>query len=269
MGSEYSPAIDYFVDSSRVFQGQNSHSALVLHGTGGVATQTAQQLGDYFRTTPDETSVHFGVDRAGVVCQYVSLADGAAGNCCEETGHDTFWDQFSGDNLNIHTISIEHINDSTNSLPLTQSQQDASFKLVAWLCERYGLAADKVKTHASIAPLTRARCPGPAFSFDALLQYVQLGGNVTPNKYIIQAAQDTWNSTAFLFGGALDYTTGIAKAWQQLYQEKKLMPPPTTREFVSVDWQGNPIVVQFFGNIRCEWSKTTHTPTWYNADAGL
>src|SRR5579864_7518938 len=147
--AEYPDAIAYYVDSSRVFVGQNSHSAIVVHGTGGVATQTAQQLGDYFRTTPDETSSHFGIDRAGVICQYVHLGDGAAANCCLESGHDTFWDQFGADNLNIHTISIEHVNDSANSLPLTQAQQDASFKLVAWLCNQYGLTSDKVKTHAS------------------------------------------------------------------------------------------------------------------------
>jgi N-acetyl-anhydromuramyl-L-alanine amidase AmpD len=173
MGTEYPDAIDYYVDPSRVFVGQNSHSAIVVHGTGGNAAQTAQQLGDYFRTTSDETSSHFGIDRAGVICQYVHLGDGAAANCCLESGHDAFWDQFNGDNLNIHTISIEHVNDSANSLPLTPAQQEASFKLVAWLCSRYGLTFDQVKTHQSIAPSSRARCPGAAYPLDELNTFLQ------------------------------------------------------------------------------------------------
>ena len=88
---------------------------------------------------------------------------------------------------------------------------------------------------------------------------------------IAQAAQDTWNSTAFLFGGKpLPYSTGIAISWQQIYvQKQKTMPPPTTREFDSVDWQGNPITVQFFGTLRCEWNKATNTPAWFNANGGI
>jgi N-acetyl-anhydromuramyl-L-alanine amidase AmpD len=266
--AEYPDAISYYVDSSRVFVGQNSHRAIVVHGTGGAAHQTAQQLGDYFRTNSSGVSSHFGIDRAGVICQYVSLTDGAAANCCLESGYDPFWDQFGGQNLNCHTISIEHVNDSTNSLSLTSAQQDASFKLIAWLCERYNLGVDRIKTHQSIAPSSRARCPGAAFPMNALKAYLSGG---TMAKWITQAARDTWNSTAFLFGGQpLPYTTGIALSWQQLYvQKQKTMPPPTTREFDSVDWVGNPIAVQCFGNLRCEWNKKTNTPAWFNANGGI
>jgi hypothetical protein len=268
--AEYPGAIAYYVDPSRVFVGQNSHSALVIHGTGGSPAQTVEQLGDWFRTNDAGVSSHFGIGRDGRVAQYVSLADGAAANCCKESGYDTFWDQFGGDNLNVHTISIEHINDSANSLALTPVQRDASFMLVAWLCRQYGLSMNQIKTHQSIAPQSRARCPGSAFDFGALSHYVQSRGNVA-NSHITQAAQDTWNSTAFLFGGKpLSYSTGIAQSWQQLYvQKQKLMPPPTTREFDSVDWSGNAITVQYFGNIRCEWNKATNTPAWFNASGGM
>lgn len=171
--AEYSTAISYLVDQSRVFIGQNSHAAIVLHGTGGSADQTAQQLGDYFRTTPLMTSVHYGVDRAGVVCQYVLESDGAAGNCCVEANHDAFWDQFGGDNLNLHTISIEHINDSTNSLPLTDAQKQASFKLIAYLSKKYTIPFARIKSHASIAPGSRALCPGPAYPWTELESYLK------------------------------------------------------------------------------------------------
>ena len=92
--AEYPDAIDYFVDESRVFINQNSHSAITIHGTGGNPNQTAQQLGDYFRTNAEMVSSHFGIDRAGVVAQFVLLKDGAAANCCIMPGHDPFWDQF-------------------------------------------------------------------------------------------------------------------------------------------------------------------------------
>jgi hypothetical protein len=157
--------------------GQNSHSVIVLHGTGGVATQTVEELGDWFRSDPNETSSHFGVGRDGRIAQYVRLSDGAAANCCVESGYDPYWQLFDGDNLNHHTISIEHVNDMTNSLPLTPAQQDASFKLVAWLCNQYGLTFNQVKTHASIAPLSRAHCPGN-YPLDALKAYLS-GGNMS------------------------------------------------------------------------------------------
>jgi hypothetical protein len=173
---EFPGSIDYFVDQSRVFVGQNTHSAIVLHGTGGNPDQTARQLGDYFRTNDGGVSSTYGIDRAGIICQYVREQDGAAANCCLEAGHDPFWDQFNGDNLNIHTISIEHENDSANSLPLTQVQQDASFKLVAYLCNKYHLSFDHVKTHASIAPLSRTRCPGN-YPLDQLKAFLNGGNN--------------------------------------------------------------------------------------------
>src|SRR5579864_5644983 len=266
MEAEYPDAILYFVDPSRVFGGQNSHSAIVLHGTGGPnPDQTAQELGDYFRTNSAMVSVHFGIDRTGVVCQYVSLEDGAAGNCCLEAGHDPFWDQFGNDNLNVHTISVEHENDISNSLPLTPPQAAASFKLVAWLCQQYGLGPDQIKTHASIAPSNRARCPGGAFPVAELVSFIGGTAVTPPNPHIVKAAQDTWNRTAFLFGGTpLPYNTGIAQSWQNIYiNQQTNMPPPTTREFRSVDWSGSPITVQFFGSVRCEWDANAQAH-WFN-----
>jgi hypothetical protein len=179
--TDYPGAIPYFVDRSRVFANQNTHSVIVLHGCGSAdPNQTAQQLGDYFGVAPDMTSVHYGIDRKGVCCQYVLEQDGAAGNCCLEAGYDPFWNQFNGDNLNVHTISIEHENNIDNSLALTPAQQDASFKLVAYLIKKYGNIP--IKTHASIAPINRAHCPGnyPMAALQAYLtgqqQTVQITG---------------------------------------------------------------------------------------------
>lgn len=80
---------------------------------------------------------------------------------------------------------------------------------------------------------------------------------------IEQSAQDTWNSTGFLFGGPLPYNTGIANSWRDLYMNQQtVMPPPSTREFQSVDWSGNPIIVQIFASTRCEWNIKNARATW-------
>ncbi len=166
--SDYPDAIEYYVDRSRVFTNQNTHSAIVVHGTGGNPNQTAQQLGDYFRSNADMVSSHYGIDRNGVVAQYVQEQDGAGANCCIMPGHDTFWDQFGGDNLNKHTISVEHENDLTNSLQLSDD-----------LSKKYGIAPDHIKSHASIDPANRAHCPGPAFPWNELWDYLKGGSSMS------------------------------------------------------------------------------------------
>ena len=182
--ADYPGAIDYFVDESRVFPGQNDHKAIVLHGTGSPdPLPTAQQLGDYFRTTPLETSTTYGIDRIGTIAQYVREFDGAGGNGYLDAGHDPFWNQYS-DNPNWHSISIEHVNDSSNSLPLTNEQKAASFKLIAYLCKKYSIPPESIKSHASLQPLQRANCPGPAFPWDELFSYLK---GVQMNQYTAQS----------------------------------------------------------------------------------
>lgn len=177
--SDYPDAIEYLVDSSRVFVGQNSCEVIVIHGTGGNPAQTAQQLGDYFRTNTEVTSVHYGIDRAGVVAQYVREIDGAGGNCCTDPGYDPFWQPYldTSKNLNLCTISIEHENDLTNSLPLSDAQKLASFKLVAYLSKKYSIAPDHIKSHASIAPINRAHCPGN-YPWSELWAYLKGGSTM-------------------------------------------------------------------------------------------
>lgn len=173
--ADYPGAIEYYVDRSRVFIDQNTCETIVLHGTGGVAHQTSTQLGDYFRTNSLLTSSHFGIDRQGVVAQYVRLSDGSAANCCVIGGYDRFWDFYLNKvgNLNKCSITIEHINDASNSLALTEAQKQASFKLIAWLCKKYNIPYERIKSHASLDPGSRARCPGPSFPWAELKQHLQ------------------------------------------------------------------------------------------------
>ncbi len=177
--SDYPGAISYLVDPSRVFIDQNSHSTIVLHCTAGTTSQTVEQLGDYFRTTSLMTSSHYGVGRDGRIAQYVLEKDGSAANCCLETGYDPFWNQFPG-NKNLHTLSIECVNDATNSQPLTPAQMAALFPLVAYLVKKYNIPLANIKGHFSLEPIDRADCPGPQFPWTQLKSYLQGGTMATP-----------------------------------------------------------------------------------------
>ncbi len=253
MSVDYPGAQDYIItDPAWVFTNAlatlpSSDLTIVLHKTACGSTCTATDVANYFRNDQaGHKSVHFIVGRDGSVLQIVQLKDGAGGNCCLEIGHDPYWSPLSlkYGNLNRCTISIEHEDwTSDNSQPMTQEQVKASFALVLWLVKKYSLKPSQIKGHNSLDPISRSRCPGDTYPMDLLLKAMSVNTN------IIQAAHDTWYST----GLNLRYDSGIALAWQALYNNGKNMPPPTSGEFHSVDWSGNPIVVQFFGTLRCEW----------------
>ena len=165
MGREYSDALDMFVDEQRTFinalQG-NKDISIVIHGTGSPVIATAQEIALYFASNAAEVSSHFIIDRTGKVVQCVSLQNGAAANCCLELNHDSFWDKYAKKytNLNLCTISIEHCNDVTNSLPPTPAQLQASIKLISYLTKKFNIPTTRIKTHASIDPESRKQCPG-------------------------------------------------------------------------------------------------------------
>lgn len=166
------------VDRQRVFINQNDHTWLVLHKTAGF--HTAQEVAQFFATDPNMASVHYVVGRDGIIVQCVSEADGAGGNCCLETGHAPYLPL--GVNLNVKTVSIEHVDPATdNSTPLTDAQKAASFRLVRDICLRHNIPmrrGDKdggIIGHCDIAPLSRARCPGN-YPMDELFSFLQNGG---------------------------------------------------------------------------------------------
>lgn len=174
MSADYPLAEEHFVPRSFMFD-SNSHAALVLHKTAGDATPQAI-YNTFLASGNPGKSVHYGVGQDGSIWQYVPEALGAGGNCCLEPGHDPFWDQFGGVNLNTVTLSIEHCDPATdNSTPLTPAQKNASFKLVAYLTKKYNIPTSHIKTHASLDPQSRARCPGN-YPFAELITFIQQGG---------------------------------------------------------------------------------------------
>jgi len=177
---DYPAAQAMFVDESRTFIDalaslSGAQLSIVIHKTGG--TPNLQALASYFQTGAGGASTHFGIDLDGQIGQFVWLKDGAGGNCCVEQGYDQYWTPFLSKygNLNRCTISIEHVDPSlTNSTTPPPAQLNASFALVKWLVEKFGIPLDHIKTHASIDPIDRANCPGN-YPMAALFMYLQNG----------------------------------------------------------------------------------------------
>ncbi len=159
--------------------------SIVIHETGG--DMTLEAVHSTFLAT--ERSTHFAIDQSGNVAQFVPLSRGAGGNCCSDkdaSGNllcDAYWfgyiQQYG--NLNLCTISIEHCNNSSNSLPMSQAQTDASNKLILWLCQKFNLNINHIKGHNSINPKSKPDCPG-TFSFAQLATYLQ-GGSMIPTGW--------------------------------------------------------------------------------------
>jgi hypothetical protein len=139
---------------------------VILHGTAGGTS--AQAIAQFFASTQggsDPVSSHYIIGTDGTIVQAVSEADGAWANGYLSAGHDPWWDpQINPNNI---TISIEHCKPtSDNSDALTQPQQNASFKLIYNICQRWNIpmrladAHGGITGHSSIDPVNRSHCPG-------------------------------------------------------------------------------------------------------------
>jgi N-acetyl-anhydromuramyl-L-alanine amidase AmpD len=274
-------AIAAFVDRSRVFIDQNDHTFLVIHKTAGPGS--ALDIAHFFETDPNMASTHYVVDQAGQIAQCVLEVDGAAGNCCVETGYASFLNGFT-DNVNWHSVSIEHVDPTPdNSTPLTAAQQAASFKLVKDICQRHNIPMRRAEDdgqggiigHCDIAPLSRARCPGN-YPWTDLWNYLK--GPTWMNTSQQKQAEDYWNSTTqqkasgnvgtggiFPQGQTPSDSTGIALSWQQEYMLGHNYGPPISYEIQTVDFAGNAIVAQWFANGRCEHKAGSNT--WFGNPA--
>lgn len=265
----YPQATQMIIDSSRVFIGAlatvpSSDFSIVIHKTACGAPCTAVSVANFFATDTNGASTHFIVGLDGQVVQCVQLSDGAGGNCCLETGHDPYWDPFAAKygNLNLCTFSIEHVDvTSDNSETPTQAQLNSSFSLVLWLCQQFGVTADRIKGHVSLDPISRAFCPGN-YPLDSLLAYVRRN-LVNPNQQ--KAILDRWNSFFVTLQKATSNPnvplaitgTGIYNAWEGLYLKGTQLGPASSYEYDSVDWNGDAIKCQDFGSYRIEYYYAT------------
>jgi hypothetical protein len=159
MSADYPAAQEHFVPRNFMFN-SNSHSAIIIHKTGGDATPQAVYNTFINSGNPGKSS-HYAIGTDGAIWQFVPEALGAGANGITDSTTDPFWYPYMQQygNLNTCTISIEHCDaSSANDTPLTTAQKQASFALVA---------------HRSICATT---CPG-TYPMTELIAYVQQGGN--------------------------------------------------------------------------------------------
>ncbi|HEV2236397.1 MAG TPA: peptidoglycan recognition family protein [Ktedonobacterales bacterium] len=160
MGADEAGAL--WVPTTHCDVGANRPRYVILHGTGSSLSETAQNVAQFFQSNSPPTSTHYVIGRDGTVVQCVAEADAAWGNGVISAGADAWW---TGD-PNLVTISVEHVNDASNSTALSPAQQAASFALIGHICDRHGIpkrpadASGGVTGHYSIDPVNRARCPG-------------------------------------------------------------------------------------------------------------
>lgn len=268
MGSEYPDAIDMFLPLSYTFS-TVAPITIVDHGTGGDMTIEAMYR-TFFATM---RSSHFGIGRDGRVAQYVHLTRGAGANCCPDRDAnnnpicDSFWLPYLRQygNLNFCSLSIEHCNDSNNSLSLSDEQLLASQKLHLWLCNQYGIPIDHIKGHNTINPINKVNDPGRAFQWQEIFDFITSNGGVSLTAQD-QAILDHF--LAFFMGleekrKQSDPTgtpivmprtnTGIFNTYAQLYKKGIQLGSATTDEYDSVTWSKQPITCQDFGSYRIEW----------------
>ncbi len=259
-------ALPMFVNEQRVFINQNDHMWLVVHKTAGF--ETAQQVAEFFATDPAMASTHYVVGLDGTIVQCVWEKDGAGGNCCVEKGYASFLP--SNENLNLRTVSIEHVDPATdNSTPLTSAQKAASFRLIQHICERHNIPMRRAQNdgkggiigHCDIAPLSRARCPGN-YPWSELWAYLaQLEKPMATTNEFNADDLKLWNLlSGKLYTGELPTDTGIAQMWLAARRKGQFPGVPMGPEFVSVT-EPDTSMQPFTGSL-ATWNHATHSGTF-------
>lgn len=92
------------------------------------------------------------------------------------------------------------------------------------------------------------------------------------NPHFDQEASDCWSSITtvlneFVAGSGVvlqppPQGTGIFNSWKAAWLNGHQFGPPLTKEYNTVDMNGNPIIAQEFAHARCEWDGSAH---WYTA----
>ncbi len=274
MGSEYTPAKDMFITSGAwVFTDAlkdipHSDLSIVIHKTACNGKCSAESVADFFHNdTTGHKSVHFIVGLDGEVVQVVHLKDGAGGNCCLESGHDTYWDKYKSKygNLNRCTISIEHVDQTVdNSQAMPQAQVTASFKLVHFLCDKFSIPPSHIKGHNTLDPLSRKDCPGSTYPMQKLLQSFHEGAPPpAPNPFFVQEALACWQACI----SDVDATTFIFETWAKAWEkDNKQYGPAISHEYKTVNKSGTSIIAQECAHARAEFDGKV--VKWYSYTGG-
>lgn len=137
--------------------------AIVIH----IAQGTLQGAYNWFNTPSSKASSHYMVGKSGAIWQFVKERDtawhaGAARN--------PSWNKLKpGVNPNLYTIGIEH--EGYFNQKWSNQMYNSSTELVADICKRYGLKANKdtIIGHYRINSVTRSTCPGSGVNLDKFI----------------------------------------------------------------------------------------------------
>jgi hypothetical protein len=260
MSVDYPGAIDMLLPDSYSFNSLD-HLVIVNHCTGG--DQTLEAIHATFLATMRST--HFGINYNGDVAQFVPLARGAGGNCCPDSTHLPFWDKYipTYPNLNLCTISIEHCNNSSQSLQMTAPQLYSSKKLNLWLCQRYNIPPGNIMYHSSI---DATNCPGSLFmstAYPEIVAYVTSQGGQPQNMFSNALCVAVWNSFFNSQGMTVPRRdTGIFNDWRTHWINGDFKGTVISEEYPIVLPNGDPGVAQDFAGGTCTWDNTNGTATW-------
>lgn len=118
---------------------------IVLHDTCGAGTHADTE---YLAHQSDgrSVSVDFTVEKDGTIWK---LNPDLATVCCWHAGRNTAWHDLRDGQINHASVGIEIVQ-SAKGVEYTAAQLQAVAHLCAWLCERFGLAATEITTHAKI-----------------------------------------------------------------------------------------------------------------------
>lgn len=148
----------------RAVSGARTIERIVIHITDGGANINGPV--SWFQNPQAKVSAHYVIGRDGEIVQMVRHNDVA-------------WHAGSA---NGNSIGIEHVA-NTRGLQPTAAQFAASAALVGWLCERYGIPADRqhIQGHAEADSRTsHTQCPNAVWDWDYYMGMLQSRSSYPP-----------------------------------------------------------------------------------------
>jgi N-acetyl-anhydromuramyl-L-alanine amidase AmpD len=164
----------------------------------------------WFRNPASKVSAHYVVGQDGEVVQMVRHADIA----------------YHARGANTRSIGIEHVAKAANPkdatvIPLTAAQYASSAELVRWLCDEFGLPADRthIVGHAEIGQTSHKGCPDAVWDWNTYLPLVAAAPSSTPAT--VQSAGTVWGTSPLSSG------TGGAQSFDIDWPDVQVVPQPT------------------------------------------
>lgn len=165
---------DFFIKAGRrhrhIPKKERKITHIVIHVTGYLA-QDASGSVNTFRAADNKVSVHYIIDRQGVVIQMVReahIANHIRG----------MWSKF-----NEKSIAIEHVNTNTETIKMnpTEIQYKESAHLVAYLCKKYnipiihssGFKQSGILGHKEFDKKTKHNCTHPVWDWEKYMALVK------------------------------------------------------------------------------------------------